>query len=101
MRLEEIKPGVIILGAKWPESVEVTKVEILGNYLRLIGATKSGKHVDQVMAVGDLVNVKIIEIGVDFNTESWKAFLALETIRYRYASLYDPLLAMNPFYVLE
>ena len=29
------------------------------------------------------------------DTEPWKAFLALETKRYRFASLYDPLLAMN------
>ena len=30
-----------------------------------------------------------------FSSEPWKVFLALETIRYRFASLYDPMLAMN------
>ena len=30
-----------------------------------------------------------------FSEEPWKVFLALETIRYRFASLYDPLLAVN------
>ncbi|MFH0897847.1 MAG: DEAD/DEAH box helicase, partial [Candidatus Bathyarchaeota archaeon] len=95
MRVEEIKPGILVTGAKWPEPVEVSKVENYGKYLRLIGSMKSGKHVDQVMAISELTNIRIIEVGADFNSESWKAFLALETIRYRFASLYDPLLAMN------
>jgi superfamily II DNA or RNA helicase len=95
VKLEEVKPGVLIAGPKWPEPVEVSKVENCGNYLRLIGATKSGKHVDQVISISELNNVRIIQIRVDFGAESWKAFLALETIRYRFASLYDPLLAMN------
>lgn len=95
MRFEEFKPGTIIAGPKWPEPVEISKVESHGNHLRLIGATKSGRHVDQVLLVSELTKIRVIEIGVDFDTESWKAFLALETIRYRFASLYDPLLAMN------
>ena len=95
MKLEEVKPGVHIAGSKWPESVEINKVENLGNHLRLIGATKSGKHIDQVISIAELNNIRIVQVGVDFSTESWKAFLALETIRYRFASLYDPLLAMN------
>ena len=95
MKLEEVKSGVHIAGSKWPESVEVNKVENLGKHLRLIGATKSGRHVDQVISIAELNNIRIVQIGVDFSTESCKAFLALETIRYRFASLYDPLLAMN------
>ena len=95
MKLDELIPGVLVSGPKWPEPVEVSKIESYGDYIRLIGATKSGKHVDQVISISELNNVKIITVGVDFSTESWKAFLALETIRYRFASLYDPLLAMN------
>jgi superfamily II DNA or RNA helicase len=95
MKIEEVKPGVHIAGSKWPESVEINKVENFGNHLRLIGATKSGKHIDQVISIAELNNIRIVQVGVDFSTESWKAFLALETIRYRFASLYDPLLAMN------
>jgi SNF2 family DNA or RNA helicase len=95
LRPEEVKPGVLITGSKWPEPVEVNKVERYGSYLRLVGATQSGRHVDQVISIGELNGVRLIEVGADFKTESWKAFLALETIRYRFASLYDPLLAMN------
>jgi len=95
MRLDEIRSGIIVAGPKWPDPVEISKVENYGNHLRLVGATKSGKHIDQVMPISELNKIRIIEIGVDFKTESWKAFLALETIRYRFASLYDPLLAMN------
>ncbi len=95
LKLEEFKPGILIIGPKWSEPVEINKVENCGSYVRLIGATKSGKHIDQVTSVSELNNVKIVKIVVDFRAESWKTFLALETIRYRFASLYDPLLAMN------
>ncbi len=95
MRPEEAKPGILIAGPKWPEPVEINKVESLGNHIRLIGATKSGKHIDQVISLAELNSIQVIHVGVDFSTESCRAFLALETIRYRFASLYDPLLAMN------
>ena len=95
MNVEDLRPGIIISGPKWPEPLEINKVESYEKYLRIIGATLSGRHVDQVIPVNELGLIKIVEIGTDFMTESWKAFLALETVRYRFASLYDPLLAMN------
>ena len=69
MKLEEIKPGVLVAGSKWPEPVEVNKVENFGNYLRLVGATKSGKHIDQVISLSDLNAFNIVQVGIDFSTE--------------------------------
>ena len=40
-------------------------------------------------------DITIQAITCDFSSESWKVFLALEAMRYKYASDYDPLLAMN------
>lgn len=89
----KLRPGMIIRGSSWPEPIEVKFIENAGNYLHIIGATTiSNTHIDQLISEAD------IEISKDenfFNEEPWKVFLALETIRYRFASLYDPLLAMN------
>ena len=92
----EIKSGVIIDGPKWPEPVEVKKSEILGQDIQIIGSMiHSGIHVDQILSFNELDNIKLKTIECDFSSESWKVFLALEAMRYKFASLYDPLLAMN------
>ncbi|MDO9585866.1 MAG: DEAD/DEAH box helicase family protein, partial [Syntrophales bacterium] len=91
-----IKPGSIIKGPHWPEPVDVKFVEEVGNYVRLVGATvKSRTHIDQIISREELSQFTISEDAHLFTADPWKVFLALETKRYRYASLYDPLLAMN------
>jgi superfamily II DNA or RNA helicase len=96
MKVEDIRPGLIIAGSKWPEPVEIKKAEYLGSYLHIVGATtKSGNHIDQIISPEELADFRITSIDTDFRTEPWKAFLAFETKRYRFASLYDPLLAMS------
>ena len=94
--IEDIKPGTIIIGPKWPEPVEVKKIDNEGSYLHLVGATvSSGQHIDQLIPTADLADIQIRTLVTDLKGDSSKVFLALETKRYRYASLYDPLLAMN------
>lgn len=96
MALQEIKAGMVISGPKWPEPVEVKKVDSSTGYVHIVGATTiSGQHVDQLIPVEEMSDIRIRAIETDFKSEAWKVFLALETKRYRYASLYDPLLAMN------
>ena len=89
----EIKSGTIIKGSRWSEPVEVKSSELVGEFVRIIGATvRSNQHIDQLIPLNE---ISIVDKQSYFNEEPWKVFLALETIRYRYASLYDPLLAMN------
>ncbi len=96
MQADDIKPGTIIIGAKWPEPIEIKKVESEGSYVHIVGATLSSKqHVDQLISVSDLADIHIKPLLTDFQGDPANVFLALETKRYRYASLYDPLLAMN------
>lgn len=88
-----IKPGTIIKGSYWPEPVEIKFSELAGNYIHIIGSTTvTNKHVDQLISESEITISKKEDL---FQEEPWKVFLALETIRYRFASLYDPLLAMN------
>lgn len=96
MKIAELRPGITVQGPKWPEPVEIKKVENSGEYVNIIGATTvSNQHVDQLLSVEELSQISIIVVETDFTSEPLKIFLGLETKRYRFASLYDPLLAMN------
>ncbi len=91
-----ITPHSIIQGASWPEPVEVSQVEDLGDYVRIVGVmTKSRAHVDQVLPKAEIGQIASGEIKPLFSASPRSFFLALEAHRYRFASLYDPLLAMN------
>ena len=96
MKVEDIRPGTVVTGSRWPEPVEVKKIESSGGYVHVVGATTlSGQHVDQLIPLADFEGLTIRTVATDFSSEPEKVFLALEGKRYRYASLYDPLLAMN------
>ena len=96
MDISELKIGAIIEGPKWPDPVEIKKIENLGNDVNIIGSRiPTGIHVDVILSKEELLHISLKTIDCDFSSEPWKVFLALETIRYRFASLYDPLLAMN------
>ena len=88
--------GDIIKSSLWPETVEVKFIEQTGNYIHLIGITTvSHSTIDQLIPEDEAVKFSILSADNLCNEEPWKVFLTLENIRYRYASLYDPLLAMN------
>ena len=92
----ELIPGIIITSSKWPEPVEIKKVDRNGAYVRIIGdMTLTGRPIDQLISLAELASITINVVKTDFSSEPWKVFLALETKRYRFASLYDPLLAVN------
>jgi superfamily II DNA or RNA helicase len=94
--MPEIRPGHVIQGPRWPEPVDVKLVEEVGGYVRLIGATTgSGEHVDDLIPRGELAQLQVARVETDFTAPPRDVFLSLEARRYRFASLYDPLLAMN------
>lgn len=91
-----IKQGTIIKGPNWPEPVEIKLIEEAGNYIHLVGATTNTRqHIDQLISKEDFSQFELDQFQTNFTEESWKVFLALETTRYRFASMYDPLIAMN------
>jgi hypothetical protein len=93
---EKLKAGSIVKSHLWPEPVEIKLLEEAGEYIHIVGATTiSGKHVDQIIPCEEFRKLSVQSEGTLFSEEPWKTFLTLETIRYRFASLYDPLLAMN------
>jgi superfamily II DNA or RNA helicase len=91
----EIKAGTILRGPQWPEPVEVNYSEDLGEYIRIVGVTIHARvHVDRLIKKTDLPEVEGENLPL-FGAKPRSVFLSLEAKRYRFASLYDPLLAMN------
>ncbi|MEZ0343385.1 MAG: helicase-related protein [Caldimicrobium sp.] len=91
-----IKEGSIIKGPFWREPIKVEKTEELGNYIRIVGSTViSNDFVNQLLKKGDLSNLEIIESTIDLSSNPQDTFFLIEATRFKYASLFDPLLAMN------
>jgi SNF2 family DNA or RNA helicase len=92
----QLKKGDIIQGPLWPEPVEIKFIENAGSYIHIVGITTlSRASVDQLVSIEEISKFSCISTNIKFPEEPWKVFLALENTRYQYASLYDPLLAMN------
>ena len=88
--------GEIIEAPFWPEPIEIKKVENYGEYIHIVGATiHSNQHVDQLINKRDMDKIKPIEAIIDFSSPANEIFLTIEAERYKFASLFDPLLAMN------
>ncbi|MBA7529541.1 RNA polymerase-associated protein RapA [subsurface metagenome] len=91
-----IKEGMVIEGPFWPEPVEVKKVDVFGDRVHIIGATiYSSTHIDQLIPGEEIEKLKTKEFVLDFSALGSETFLAIEAERYKFASLFDPLLAMN------
>jgi len=91
-----IKEGMIIEGPFWPEPIEIKKVEEFGDRIHIIGATiYSNTHIDQLISKEEIGKLKTMEFVLDFSAPANEVFLSIEAERYKFASLFDPLLAMN------
>ena len=91
-----IKNGDIIQGPRWAEPVEVKLAEEIGEYIRLVGVSlRSRQYIDQLIHRDEISALDAGRMELSFTAQPAHAFLSLEARRYRYASLYDPLLAMN------
>jgi hypothetical protein len=88
-----ITPGTIIQGPRWPEPIKVDLVDDLGEYIRIVGAPINSRiHIDQMLPKAEVEQIKGGEIATLFTANPRHFFLTLETYRYRYVSLVDPLL---------
>ena len=91
-----IKEGTIIKGPFWPEPVKVIKFEKVGEGYNIKGSTiNSRQSIDHFISLEDFEKIKIDDFLLDFSVKGSEAFLALEALRFRYASLFDPLLAVS------
>jgi len=91
-----LKSGSIVKGVFWKEPVKIDKIDEINGYLHIIGKTlHSGLHVDQLLKKDDLHLLQVVDSSFDFSAKSEETFLYLEGLRFKYASLFDPFLAMH------
>ncbi len=91
-----IKEGNIVKGPFWAEPVRIHKLDEMGEYVHIIGSTIYSKnHIDQLLKPDDLDNLEIFKDIIDFSASPEDSFFFVEATRFKYASLFDPLLAMN------
>ena len=91
-----IKSGDIIQSHRWPEPVAIDLVEEMGEYIRLVGSTvQSRQYINDMLTRDEVDALQTGKLAPDFTAEARHVFLSLEARRYRYASLYDSLFAVN------
>ncbi|MEM3488192.1 MAG: helicase-related protein [Candidatus Bathyarchaeia archaeon] len=91
-----LKEGAVIEGPFWPEPVEIKKISERSIGTHVVGATiYSNQHIDQIITQEDLQKIKVRDFLLTFSSAAEDVFLALEGLRYHYASVFDPFLAMN------
>ncbi len=92
-----IRPGDVVEGSRWPEPLQIDLIEAAGkNHVRLVGALlHSRTYINQILPLQEAARLRPFRLQRAFSAEPRQVFLALEARRYRYASMYDPLLAMN------
>ncbi|HOK10417.1 MAG TPA: helicase-related protein [Candidatus Hydrogenedens sp.] len=95
--LEKLKKGTVISDPFLPEPMKIDTCEcIIGGYIQMTGVLiKSKKYKNLTLREDDLNKLTILPSCGTFSKPAQEVFLSLETIRYRYASLYDPLLAVH------
>jgi superfamily II DNA or RNA helicase len=91
-----IKEGDIIKGSFWNEPVRVEKAQEIGVYIKIVGFTIPSKQpVNQLINKEETDKLEIVKSEKDFSADSEEVFFVIEAKRFQYASLFDPLLAMN------
>ncbi|MCP5105389.1 MAG: DUF3883 domain-containing protein [bacterium] len=94
--MTDINAGTIIESHLWPEPVILEIVEDIGDLIRIVGSTVRGnQHINHLVTREQFEEIFTSQSAVPFSGDPDKVFLAIEAMRYRFASLYDPLLAMN------
>jgi SNF2 family DNA or RNA helicase len=93
MKLNE---GMIVTGPFFSEPVRIEKIINIGTRIRLIGVSlQSNNHIDRILDEEQVSSLETEEYILDFTLPGSEAFLALEGERFKYASYFDPLLAVN------
>jgi len=87
---------VRVTSRRWPGMVEINSVRFHKTYVEVFGTVlETGASVSDILSRDEFEELVRAETKTDFSADPKDYFLALEALRYRLASLYDPLLAMN------
>ncbi|ADC90218.1 helicase domain protein [Thermocrinis albus DSM 14484] len=91
-----LKKGDIIKGPFWSEPIKVIEVREKGDHVNIKGfKVNSKQYIDDLLTKDQLDQLEILASERDFSADPENVFLALEAVRFKHASLFDPFLAMN------
>jgi len=91
-----IKEGAVLEGPLWPEPIEIIMVKEEGDRILIIASTiHSNQTIRQLLTKEEIKEISHLELIQDFSAPASEVFLSLEAMRYRFASLFDPFLAMS------
>ena len=83
-----IRNGDLVESARWPEPVEVNLIEESEDYIRLVGVMQpSRQHVDDLIPRDEFTLLIPQKLELDCTASPVHAFLSLEAMRYRFATL--------------
>lgn len=96
MEINELRKGIILKSHFWPEPVKVLYFESKGKYVYVLGEyVYSNNNINCSLSEEEFSEIEIYEEHNSFSGDPESFFLSIETLRYRFASLFDPLLAVN------
>lgn len=91
-----IQPGDIVQAPWWNEPVKVLVIEEMGTRVSIKGVGIESKNfMDDVLTPDRWSQLKVIKEEINFSADGEEVFLLIEALRFKYASLFDPLLAMH------
>ncbi len=93
----QVKPGDVLEGDFWPESVRVLTVQSSGPRVRIEAVgLRTQQFFPRILSVEDLNKIRVsAQTGRDFSGRAEAFFLAVEAHRVRFAYQFDPLYAVN------
>lgn len=91
-----IKLGDIVKHPLYNEFIKIDEIKELEHYFYLKG-TKiySRENFEEYIPKEEINDFQLVKNLIDFDSDAYKAFLVYEALRLKYASIYDPYLAMN------
>jgi hypothetical protein len=93
----QVKPGDVLEGDFWPESVRVLTVQSSGPRVRIEAVgLRTQQFFPRILSLDDLNKIRVsAQTGRDFSGRAEAFFLAVEAHRVRFAYQFDPLYAVN------
>jgi len=93
----QVKPGDVLEGDFWPESVRVLTVQSSGPRVRIEAVgLRTQQFFPRILSLEDLNKIRVsAQTGRDFSGRAEAFFLAVEAHRVRFAYQFDPLYAVN------
>jgi hypothetical protein len=96
MRLEQLKPNIIVRGAIFPEPVQVIVVVPMGDSVKLIGkGLHSGKVHEPILNAEQLATLESTPENEPFDGDPHKFRLGIEALRLELAYEYDPYFSLS------